>query len=424
MRIQLLSAPAHYYTGQPPYRLNPQLGLPILAAVLEWAGHTAQVYDLEALAFTPQRLAAQYDAQRGNWPDAVGFTCNSYNRRGVKDCIAALRGVGYSDYITVGGPWATLRARGSIDEAESWGADSWVAGECEGNVVRLFEERLTGIVQGQPAPIASIPSPLWAKHHPSPMTYGGNLPLGNSAPPQSISMWSRGCPHSCTFCGNVVFGGQKIRRRPVAAVYEDMAALKAMGAKSVFVYDDELLGMPGRAHNGWLTRCCEAIAPLGLAWQCQGRCSAEWIQPDVLAAMAKAGCKAIMWGVESFSQRVLDAMHKGTTEADIWHTLRAAKSAGIGNWLFLMVGNYGETAADLAYTHARLREAMREGLVQWRQVTVCTPMPGTPLYETAAREGWLVEAPETGSQMHQVYQPTPWLSARDIRYWGAQLEAA
>lgn len=397
--------------------MNPALGLPILAAVLDRAGHQVTVNDLEALRISPEKLAALYKGHA--WPDAIGFTCTTHNARGMRESIAALRRAGYGGYIAVGGPHATLRCQASLDEAQAWGADAWVMGECEDNVARIFEERRCGIVIGEPAPIETIPGPLWTKHTPSPMRYGGNLP--DVGKPEGIAMWSRGCPHRCTFCGNPVFGGQRVRRRPVAAVYEDMAALKALGARAVFVYDDELPGMPGG--DDWLVACCEAIRPLGLTWKCQGRCTTR-LTPDVLHAMAAAGCKAVMWGVESFSQSVLDAMKKDTTEEDIWHTLQAAKAAGIGNWLFLMVGNYRETPADLAYTERALERAAQEGLVQWRQVTVTTPVLGTPLYETAAAEGWLTSPPEVGPQMAQVYGHTPWLKERDVRYWKARLEEA
>jgi radical SAM superfamily enzyme YgiQ (UPF0313 family) len=270
-------------------------------------------------------------------------------------------------------------------------------------------------------PIEQIPSPAWRVHRPLPTEYLGNMPkIGH---PEGISMWSRGCPHGCTFCGNPVFGHQRIRTRPPANVYEDMAALKRLGVEAVFVYDDELVGIHARGHSEWLANVCKEIAPLNMVWKCQGRCS-EHLELAELQAMYAAGCRAIMWGVESFSQPVLDAMKKGTTEADIWHTLRLARKAGIGNWLFLMVGNYGEGGAQLAYTEQQLTKAAAEGLVQWRQVTVCTPVLGTPLYEAAKAEGWLKESPETGPQMHQVYNSTPWLSDREMRYWVARLEAA
>jgi radical SAM superfamily enzyme YgiQ (UPF0313 family) len=210
--------------------------------------------------------------------------------------------------------------------------------------------------------------------------------------------------------------------RPAEHVYEELAKLKMMGCKSVFVYDDELVGASER-QSGWLMGVCDQIGDLDLTWKCQGRVSSK-LTLDVFESMYRAGCRAIMWGVESFRQPVLDAIRKGTTEDDIWHTLRLARKAGIGNWLFLMVGNYRETARDLAYTENRLGEAYQEGLVQWRQVTVCTPIPGTWYYAKGKEEGWLQEPPEGGMQMAQVYQSTPWLKARDIRYWKARLEGA
>ena len=420
MKVSLFNPPVHYYDGMH-YRMNPALGLPILAAVLEKAGHEAHVWDLEALLIDPPTLAAQFDEQRDRWPDVVGFTVTTHNQRGARECIEALRDVGYDGYIMLGGPHITLLASATIDNQIAWGADAWVTGECEGNIVEIVEQTPAGLVQGEAAPIESIPSPAWHLHTPALRSYMGNLPkVGH---PEGIAMWSRGCPHNCIFCGNPVFGHQRIRMRTPQAIYDDMAALKAQGVKAVFVYDDELIGMGG-AQNEWLLEVCEKIKPLGLRWKCQGRCSEKAVKPEVLGAMYDAGCRAIMWGVESFSEKVLKAIQKGTTEVDIWHTLRAAHEAGIGNWLFLMVGNYKETALDLAHTETQIRQAVSEDLVQWRQVTICTPVPGTKLYELAEAEGWLVEPPESGPQMAQAYNDTPWLSKRELKYWKSRLEGA
>lgn len=415
MKVQLLMPPVHHYAGVH-YRLNPGLALPILAAILEAAGHRTEVWDLEAMAATPAGLRAAYAGHRDKWPDAVGITCTTHNRRGVGDVIASLREIGFDRRIVLGGPHATVDPESVL----ALGADAVVTGECEGNVGAIFEGTERGVIAGKALPIEQIPGPLWARQEPKPARYAGNLPkVGH---PEGIAMWSRGCPHGCIFCGNPVFGHQRIRRRPPARIVEDMAALKALGVQSVFVYDDELVGTGARG-DAWLTEACEAVAPLGLTWKCQGRCTAK-LTRDVLDAMHRAGCRAIMWGVESFSDAVLQAIHKDTTEADVWHTLRLAKDAGIGNWLFLMVGNYRETETELAYTERRLAEATRAGLVQWRQVTVCTPEPGTRLWELAREGGWLVEPPDTGPQMNQVYAPTPWLSAPLLRRWKVRLENA
>jgi len=413
MRIALFNPPVHHYAGVH-YRLNPPLGLPILAAVLERAGHSVGVWDLEALLISPAKLVLSL-GEREHWPDAVGFTCTTHAARGVRECIAALRDAHYGGYIAVGGPHVSV----APDEVLGWGADAAVVGEAEGNVTEIFELRQHGIVRGKAMAIENIPGPLWQVHHPQPVEYGGNQPP--LAMPEGIAMWSRGCPHDCIFCANPVFGHQRIRYRPAEAIYQDMAALRDLGCRGVFVYDDELVGHGG-GQNEWLMTACARIAPLGLLWKCQGRCSERNNTRDVLQAMYDAGCRAVMWGVESFSNRVLQAIHKATTEDDIWHTLRLSHEVGIGNWVFLMVGNYQETARDLAYTEKRLRQACGEGLVQWRQVTVCTPVRGTRLYEYAAKEGWLAEQPETGPQMAQVYNATPWLTQRELRYWKARLE--
>ena len=417
MRIQLFNAPTYHY-AETHYRLNPGLGLPIIAAMLDQKGHQVEVWDLEALRISPASLRQGFAAQRDRWPDAVGIHCNSYNARGAREVVETLRQVSFEGYIVVGGPHVTIA--GNADQGLTWGADCVVVGECEGNVERVFAQRQQGVVQGVPLSIDEIPSPLWKKHLPRPVTYLGNQPkIGH---PEGISMWSRGCPHGCVMCANPVFGGRKTRHRPAENIREDMQALRALGARSAFVYDDQLVTGNGR-QGDWLRGVCEQLAPLRMTWKCQGRCS-EKMELETLKAMRAAGCRAIMWGIESFSDGVLENLRKDTTEADIWHSLRLAKQAGIGNWAFLMVGNYGETAADLEYTEKQLARAQREGLVQWRQVTVCTPYPGSKLWSMAEAEGWLVEPPEVGPQMGHVYAPTPWLTKKQIAFWKRRLEMA
>ena len=412
MIIQLFNPPQFYFNGLQ-YRMNPPLGLPILSAVLREAGHEASVTDLEALGVTPDAFGRAIENQRGNWPDVIGFTCLTHNRRGVMDCIKAARSKGYYGYIIVGGPHMSIAAAEPIE----WGADCAVVGECEGNIAEIVKQQPSGVVTGKREDMPLIPAPDWEHHTPRPRNYRGNEP--HIASPEGIAMWSRGCPHNCTFCGNPVFWHTRIRYAPVVNIYHDMAALKEQGCRAVFVYDDELVGLNSE-QSAWLAEVCREIAPLGLVWKAQGRCN-EKTPPELYKAMYDAGCRVMMWGVESFCQPVLDAMRKGTTEADIWATLRAARKAGIANWLFLMVGNYTETKAELQYTEARLIEAAREGLVQYRQVTVCTPVRGTPLYEKARSEGWLVEPPDAGAQMNQVYACTPWLTEREIAYWQGRL---
>lgn len=426
MRVMLLNPPVHHYGGVH-YRMNPPLGLPILSAVLRRAGHTCEVADLEALGVSPDGLRESWRKQKDRWPDVVGITALSASARGARETVEAIGEAGYTGKIVVGGVYATLFPETVL----RWPyVDMVMTGECEDQIVPALESLVRNrpsLIYGRHAPvpggqmpIEDIPLPDWAHHNPAPTAYEGNHPMLQA--PQSISMWTRGCPGACVFCGNAIFGHQAIRYRPPANIASEMADLRDRHVRSVFVYDDELVGL--RLPDGWLDDVADRVGPLGLTWKAQGRCSTQHITRDVCRDLYRGGCRVVMWGVESFSPRVLRAIRKGTTPEDIWHTLRTAKAAGLRNWVFTMVGNLEEGDAELAETAKALRDAYREGLVDYRQTTVVTPLPGTELEAIQKRDGWYAEPPESGPQMHQAYAPTPWLSAERIAYWVRKFDEA
>jgi anaerobic magnesium-protoporphyrin IX monomethyl ester cyclase len=409
MKIQLLNPPIHYYTGRQ-YRMMPPINLPTLAALFSAAGHYAEVIDLEALAVTPEQVEASYKAQRAAWPDIIGITSMTITSRGAKDICQALRRAGFDGQIIAGGIFPTENPQTCFDE---WGVDTVVAGECEGNVVSIFESRATGLHLGQRMPIEQIPAPDWRHHNPPIGEYNGNTRLISPRP--GISMWSRGCPYNCVFCSDNLFNNQPIRYRPPAIIEQEMRELKKRGCENCYVYDDELVGT--KLPKGWIEDIADRIEDVNLPYITQGHCSRLNITPEVMGHVKRSGCKAIFWGLESMSENVLSAIGKIIKERDIWHTLRVSHEAGIENAIFTMVGNYKETVADLEYTYNALKKAYAEGIVQYRQTTVCTGMPGTPLEKIMRDEGWWVDPPEYGPQMAQVYSPTPWLTMQEIAYW-------
>ena len=408
MRVQFFNPPIFYYSGFH-YRMLPTLSLPILAAVLNNAGHYAETVDLEALGVSPEQLTQVFKGQIGKWPDVIGVTSLTITARGAKDTIKALRAAGFTGRIVIGGVHVTLNPQEGLD----WGADLVVTGECEGNLVELLESGATGIQAGKRMNIEDLPGPDWTHHNPQPSTYTGNMSILKPHP--GISMWTRGCPYACIFCGNKVFGKQSTRYRPPANIETEMADLKKRGCENVFVYDDELIGT--KMPPGWMHEIADRVGPMGFKWVTQGRCSQRFITRELLLSTKRAGCRAVFWGVESFSQRVLDAMKKHITEADIWYTLRLAKEVGLENGVFTMIGNYKETEEDLAYSRDALKKAYKEGLLDYRQTTVCTAMPGTELAEIQMRDGTYIEAPTSGAMMQQIYAQTPYLTKERIAYW-------
>jgi radical SAM superfamily enzyme YgiQ (UPF0313 family) len=82
-------------------------------------------------------------------------------------------------------------------------------------------------------------------------------------------------------------------------------------------------------------------------------------------------------GAESGSQRILDAMEKGTTVEHIATARRLLGSAGIAVGYFLQFGYPGETRADIEATLALVRATRPDDI----GISVSYPLPGTPFYE-------------------------------------------
>ena len=413
MKILFCAPPTHYYTGKN-FNVLPILSIAILTRLFRDNGHDAEAIDYEPLWFTPDKVG---NSIAGQCPDVVGITVISAGAKGAKDCVAEIRKAGYKGFIVLGGIHATLFP----EECLSWGADLIVKGECEGNLVELIESRTTGIAEGVKPDIKNVPSPDWDHYLPDIKGYRGQYNILH--PTAGVAMWTRGCPYSCVFCGNKIFNGQPTRYRPPEQIAAEMLDLHKRGINKVYVYDDECVG--AKQPEGWMKEIADLIEGLGMTWIIQGRCSKKYITKELLLDMKRAGCKMILWGVESFSQNVLDAIKKRLTQEDIWHSLRLSKEVGLLNNLFIIVGNYKETEADLQITADALHKACGEGLVDYRQSFTAQVMPGTEMEAIAKRDGWY-DPPMFGGMTNNYKRKVdmPWLKVSKINEWKQRLEAA
>ena len=94
-------------------------------------------------------------------------------------------------------------------------------------------------------------------------------------------------------------------------------------------------------------------------------------------------------GVESGSQRILDAMDKGTTIDEVRTATKALKSAGIRACWFLQLGYPGEQWDDVVATRDLVRDERPDDV----GVSVAYPLPGTKFHaavrdQLGARTNW------------------------------------
>lgn len=193
-------------------------------------------------------------------------------------------------------------------------------------------------------------------------------------------------------------------------VKAELEELKKRGIKHVFVYSDELVG-GGPAENRWLESVCQEIAPLKITYKTQGRCNPR-NELSTLQAMKETGFKAVMWGCESLSPKVLKNLKKGITPDSIWRTLELSKQAGLKNFLFFMVGGIGEEQEDFEMTRRGLAEMKRAGLTDWVQVSIMTAEPGSALWPIAQEQGWARQ--EAGRSHFEPMFSYPWADAKEL----------
>jgi radical SAM superfamily enzyme YgiQ (UPF0313 family) len=136
---------------------------------------------------------------------------------------------------------------------------------------------------------------------------------------------------------------------------------------------DDTFGLNRR----WLENWCDEVIRCGIRIPFRCFTRVDVIGPDILARLKAAGCQRIHLGVESGSQRVLDAMQKKTRVADIRRASRQIHEAGIKLNYFIMFGYPGETFKDIQETERLIFEAKPDSV----GYSIAYPVPGTEFYE-------------------------------------------
>ena len=190
---------------------------------------------------------------------------------------------------------------------------------------------------------------------------------------------AKGCPNSCTFCYNKDFHKCKYRKRPMDAVLRDIRYLaENHGADGVYFADE--LWCRNRQE---LRDVCDSLRSLDLdiRWGCQTRIGL--FDESDFRRMFDAGCRWVLFGIESGSKRILDAMNKRIDYEKIEQTIHDCRSAGIAPVGSFIIGFPGETPDDARETVA-LIERLDTDLISLNCFMV---FPNTDIYYQLIREG-------------------------------------
>ncbi len=188
---------------------------------------------------------------------------------------------------------------------------------------------------------------------------------------------SRGCPYRCNWCAKPIYGNRYQARSPVS-VASEMRYLKARFRPDHIWFADDIFALSPK----WTLEFADAVERLGarVPFKMQSRC--DLMTRDSVEALRRAGCAEVWMGAESGSQRILDAMDKGTRVRDIYCARENLRRHGIRACFFLQFGYPGETWNEIDETIRMVRETRPDDI----GVSVSYPLPGTRFYERVSAQ--------------------------------------
>lgn len=212
---------------------------------------------------------------------------------------------------------------------------------------------------------------------------------------------TRGCPFKCNWCAKPIYGNRYNSRSPQNVVSELKMLKERFGFDHIWFCDD-IFGLK----PGWIHEFANLVEQekLIFTFKIQGRVDLM-LQETNIKDLARAGCSNVWMGAESGSQKILDAMDKGTTVQQIYEATRLLKKNNVNPSFFIQFGYPGETKEDIAKTIRMINELLPHEI----GVSVSYPLPGTAFFEKVKNElkektNW-TDSDELALMFRNTYQP-------------------
>jgi len=188
---------------------------------------------------------------------------------------------------------------------------------------------------------------------------------------------SRGCPYRCNWCSRPIYG-ESFHVRSPESVAEEMRELKECYGAEHLWFADDVFGLKHR----WVEELATAVERRAAMVPFKIQSRVNLMTQEVASALRRAGCSEVWMGVESGSQKILNAMEKGTHVECVPVARENLRREGIRTCFFLQFGYPGETWEDILNTVELVRETRPEDI----GVSVSYPLPGTKFYERVREE--------------------------------------
>jgi anaerobic magnesium-protoporphyrin IX monomethyl ester cyclase len=190
----------------------------------------------------------------------------------------------------------------------------------------------------------------------------------------SINMvTTRGCPFKCNWCAKPIYGNRYNSRTPENVIAEIKLLQEKFNINHIWFADD-IFGLK----PGWVKEFASLVKQHNLKFKFKIQSRVDLLlEEDTIKDLAIAGCDEVWVGAESGSQKILDAMDKGTKLEQIEEASKLMKQHGIKPCFFLQFGYPGEDSKDIESTIQMVKNLMPHDI----GISVSYPLPGTKFYE-------------------------------------------
>lgn len=378
----------------------PDLGLGYLASAVRKAGFNADI-----LGWNNNLKINEFEQYlKDTKPDIVGIKVFTHNINAALKTISTIKAVDPAIITIIGGPHPsasvpeeTMKDFGLVNFAFRGDAEigfsslvKEIASNKSDDVGSSLDEKI----------LKEIPGLIWKKHDvifANPPYFPKDLdrlgfPDWDLINPQNYNFYrinendrdgyvaplivTRGCPLSCTYCSVALVNGGRIRRRSILSVIEEIDLLyNQYNVRQLTIMDTSFL-----SDKDYVVSLCNSIIGKGfnIKWDCIcDTLDRHFYDSEILDLMYRAGCRKIIMGIESGSNKILNVIKKAWNKEQFSELVSLVKSYRIMVQGYFMFGFPHETIEDMRETRDFALKTNFDRIF----FNICYPLPGTAIYE-------------------------------------------
>jgi anaerobic magnesium-protoporphyrin IX monomethyl ester cyclase len=219
----------------------------------------------------------------------------------------------------------------------------------------------------------------------------------------------RGCPFNCIFCASKPYYGSKTRFRSPARFVDELQWVgKEFGIRDFLFWAETYT-----INKEFVMNVNKELINrhLKIKWVCNSR--VDTIDEEMMMSMKDAGCWMVGYGIESGSQKILDAAGKRITLEQIEKTVKLTKKHMLTTTGHVIIGLPGESKETVMQTISFINSLP----LDFAQFYTAAPWPGTELYKYAKDKGILKNTDFRAFTQQKGVLETESFSAEDMSYY-------